>query len=94
MSDTKKQPVIRAGQCKPYRKGTRPQINKRIREVAKLLRRGTRKMAIHRIMKTRFNVEWRQTDRYIAAACELTQQTFLLATGKPAKSTAMSQRSP
>ena len=62
------QPQIRPGQRRPYRKGTRRQIRGRIRAVAALIRLGAYKMEIHRSIKRRFKVEWRQCDRYIAAA--------------------------
>ena len=62
------QPVIRSGQLRPYLKGNRRQIHRRIIVVADLLRQGARKMEIHRLIKRRFKVEWRQCDRYIATA--------------------------
>jgi hypothetical protein len=66
MSDTKKQPIIRPGQRKPYVKGTRQQIDERIAFVAGLLRAGATKTEIHRAIREKFNVAWRQADRYVA----------------------------
>jgi hypothetical protein len=68
MKPSQSAPKIRPGQRRPYRKGTRRQIRDRIRAVAGLLRLGAHKMEIHRIIKRRFKVAWRQCDRYIAAA--------------------------
>ncbi len=59
-------PTIRAGQRKPYVKATREQIDERIGYVARLLRAGRTKTQIHRTVRARFNIEWRQCDRYIA----------------------------
>ena len=66
MKDDKQQPVIRPGQCKPYVKATRQQIDERIGYVARLLRAGNTKSQIHCAVREKFNVEWRQCDRYIA----------------------------
>ena len=60
------QPIIRPGQRKPYIKATREQIDERIGYVARLLRAGRTKTQIHRAVRARFNIEWRQCDRYIA----------------------------
>ena len=60
------QPIIRPGQRKPYIKATRDQIDERIGYVARLLRAGRTKTQIHRAVRARFNIEWRQCDRYIA----------------------------
>ena len=60
------QQTIRPGQYKPYVKATRRQIDERIGYVARLLRVGRTKTQIHRAVRARFNVEWRQCDRYIA----------------------------
>ncbi len=68
MKTFQKEPVIRSGQRRPYHKGTHRQIRRRIRVVAELLRLGARKWEIHRIIKKRFAVQWRQCDRYIATA--------------------------
>jgi hypothetical protein len=73
--------VIRPGQRRPYRKGTRRQIRGRIRAVAEMLRLGSRKMEIHRIIKRRFKVAWRQCDRYIATA--RAQETPLASSAEP-----------
>jgi hypothetical protein len=63
-----KQPKIRKGQRKPYRKATRQQIEQRIEGVALLGFCGFRKSDIHRIFREWYGVEWRQTDRYMALA--------------------------
>jgi hypothetical protein len=57
---------IRPGQRVPYRKGTQAQIDQRRGFVARMLARGARKMEIHRAVRDKFNVQWRQCDRYIA----------------------------
>jgi hypothetical protein len=64
--NTKNSPVIRPGQRKPYAKATHQQIDERIGFVSRLLRAGNTKMQIHRAVRSRFNVEWRQCDRYIS----------------------------
>jgi hypothetical protein len=66
MSDAKNQPVIRPGQFKPFVKGSRLQIYERRLFVERLLRAGKSKTKIHRAVRKRFNIEWRQCDRYIA----------------------------
>ena len=63
-----KQPIIRPGQRKPYVKGTQAQIDERRGFVARLLVAGKTKTEIHSAVRQRFNVEWRQCDRYIAFA--------------------------
>jgi hypothetical protein len=63
---TPKPPVIRPGQRKPYVKATRKQIEQRIREVELLRAVGLSKTEIHTILRIKFGVEWRQTDRYMA----------------------------
>jgi len=63
---TPDQPIIRPGQWKPYVKATRQQIDERIGFVARLLRDGQTKSEIHEAVRQKFNVEWRQCDRYIA----------------------------
>lgn len=65
MNDTNKQPVIRPGQTHAYRKGTRQQIDERIGYVARLFHDGRSRFQIHRAVRAKFNVEWRQCDRYI-----------------------------
>lgn len=62
----KKPPTIRPGQRKPYVKGTAAQIDERRGYVARLLAKGFKKMQIHRAVRQRFGVEWRQCDRYLA----------------------------
>jgi hypothetical protein len=71
----KNHPFTRAGQRVPYAKATRRQIRARIRVITELLRRGIRKIEIHRIVKRRFGVQWRQCDRYIAAASKTRKET-------------------
>lgn len=60
---------IRPGQRRPYHKGTRQQITARIGFVAQLMQARNTKTQIHRAVRERFNVEWRQCDRYMAHAC-------------------------
>jgi hypothetical protein len=61
-------PVVRRGQRKPYCRGTQTQIAVRLKAVADLLEQGTRKTKIHEAIRSRFNIEWRQCDRYMARA--------------------------
>ena len=61
-----KTPVIRPGQRKPYVKATRQQINERLGFVARWLRAGRTKFQIHRAVREKYGVEWRQCDRYIS----------------------------
>lgn len=68
MKNLKQEPIIRPGQRKPYRKGTRLQILERISYIACLIRGRNSKTTIHRAMKAKYNVEWRQCDRYMARA--------------------------
>ena len=63
---THKQPCIRPGQHRPYVKGTQAQIDERRGFVARMMDEGATKTEIHRAVRERFNVEWRQCDRYIA----------------------------
>jgi hypothetical protein len=58
--------VIRPGQRVPYRKGTQAEIDQRRGFVARMLDIGANKMQIHRLVRDKFNIEWRQCDRYIA----------------------------
>ncbi len=67
-SDTQKQPVVRPGQRQPYVKGTRRQIEERTQAAALLLFFGFGRTTIHRLFRQKFDVEWRQTDRYMARA--------------------------
>jgi hypothetical protein len=62
----KNPPIIRSGQRKPYVKATRQQIDERHGYVARLLRARKTKFQIHQAVREKFNVEWRQCDRYIA----------------------------
>jgi hypothetical protein len=58
---------VRPGQpWKPYVKATRQQIDERRGYVARLLRAGKTKTQIHRAIREKFGIEWRQCDRYIA----------------------------
>jgi hypothetical protein len=50
----------------PYHKGTRHELADRRTFVAQQLARGVPKMSIHRMVRERFNVQWRQCDRYIS----------------------------
>ncbi len=56
-------PITRRGQRKPYVKATRQQIDERIGHVLRLLRAGATKTEIHRAVREKFGVEWRQCDR-------------------------------
>jgi hypothetical protein len=60
-----KPPNIRPGQKRPYRKGSQSEIDQRRGFVARMLYAGETKTEIHRAMRQRFNIEWRQCDRYI-----------------------------
>jgi hypothetical protein len=71
------QPTIRPGQYKPYVKATRRQIDERVGFVARLLRAGRTKTQIHRAVKARFGVEWRQCDRYISQFTRVCSSTVL-----------------
>lgn len=62
---TTKPPTIRPGQRRPYVKGTLAQIDQRRGFVARMLDDGATKTEIHSAVRQRFNIEWRQTDRYI-----------------------------
>jgi hypothetical protein len=68
MQDSKaiKPPMIRRGQRRPYVKGTLAQLDERRGFVARMLDSGATKTEIHAAVRERFNIEWRQTDRYIA----------------------------
>jgi hypothetical protein len=63
---TAKAPVVRAGQRKPYVKGTQSQIDERIGFVARMLVADARKSEIHQFVRDQFKIEWRQCDRYIS----------------------------
>ena len=58
--------VIRPGQRKPYCRGTSAQLDQRVGFVARMMKAGATKTAIHRAVRQRFNIEWRQCDRYIS----------------------------
>jgi hypothetical protein len=61
-----KRRFIRPGQRNFYRKGTLAQIDHRRGFVARMLDAGATKTQIHRAVREKFNVQWRQCDRYIA----------------------------
>jgi hypothetical protein len=61
-----KPPVVRRGQKRFYVKGSQAQIDQRRGFVARMLDTGATKTEIHSAVRQRFNIEWRQTDRYIA----------------------------
>jgi hypothetical protein len=61
-----KRPIIRPGQTTPYKKATRQQIAERIEYVSRLAARGNTKGGIHRAMKEKFGIGWRQCERYMA----------------------------
>ena len=65
MSEAEKNSIIRPGQRVPYQKGTQAQIDQRRGFVARMLNNGATKTEIHRAVRQRFNIEWRQCDRYI-----------------------------
>ena len=65
MNTGRQNPIIRPGQRKPYTKGTAGQQDTRRGIVARLLANGLTKTAIHRVVRQKFGVEWRQCDRYI-----------------------------
>jgi hypothetical protein len=66
LASMNKPTVIRRGQRVPYRKGTQAQIDERRGFVARLLVKGLTKTQIHRAVRERFNIQWRQCDRYLA----------------------------
>ena len=57
---------IRPGQRHFYRKGSQSEIDHRRGFVARMLDAGATKTQIHRAVREKFNVQWRQCDRYIA----------------------------
>jgi len=71
MSGTARQPTIRKGQRKPYVRATREQIRERIRKAGQLLDLGMYKSEIHQLFREEYGVVWRQADRYMARAREL-----------------------
>jgi hypothetical protein len=64
MNKIARQPNIRPGH--PYVKGTRQQIDERRGFVARMMKDDATKTEIHRAVREKFGVEWRQTDRYIS----------------------------
>src|ERR1019366_4875351 len=65
---TTKQQIIRPGQCKPYVKATRKQIERRIEGAALFLACRLHKSEIYRVFREYFGVESRQAARYMAQA--------------------------
>jgi hypothetical protein len=61
-----KRGIIRPGQRHYYRKGTRQQIDERRGFVARMLAQGATKTEIHRAVREKFKICWRQCDRYLA----------------------------
>jgi ribosomal protein L23 len=61
-----KRRFIRHGQRHYYRKGSQSEIDQRRGFVARMLDAGATKTEIHRAVRDKFNVQWRQCDRYIA----------------------------
>jgi hypothetical protein len=61
-----KRRFIRPGQFHYYRKGTQRQLDERRGFIARMLDAGASKTEIHRAVRNKFNVQWRQCDRYIA----------------------------
>ena len=61
-----KRRFIRPGQRHFYRKGSQSEIDQRRGFVARMLDAGETKTQIHRAVRDKFNIQWRQTDRYIA----------------------------
>ncbi len=66
---------IRPGQNHFYRKGTQAQIDERIGYVSRLLRAGKTKTEIHRAVRDKFKIQWRQCNRYIAFVTRTTDTT-------------------
>jgi hypothetical protein len=60
-----KTPVIRRGQRVPYRKGTQAQIDERVGYCVRLLAFDLTKTQIHRAVRKRFNIQYRQAARYL-----------------------------
>jgi hypothetical protein len=60
-----KRRYIRRGQRHYYRKGSQSEIDHRRGFVARMLDAGATKTEIHRAVRDKFNVQWRQCDRYI-----------------------------
>ena len=60
--------VVRPGQKTPYRRATRAQVQERINAAGLLLELGIRKAEIHRLLRARFGVQWRQADRDLDVA--------------------------
>ena len=66
MIKTPKRRFIRPGQRVPYRKGSQSEIDQRRGFVARMLDAGATKTQIHRAVRDKFKVQWRQCDRYLA----------------------------
>ena len=61
-------PIIRPGQRKPYAKATAKEIEQRLKAAFLFESFGWQKADVHWFFQQVFDVESRQTDRYIAAA--------------------------
>ncbi len=61
-----KRRFIRPGQRHYYRKGSQSEIDQRRGFVARMLDAGASKTEIHSSVRDKFNVQWRQCDRYIS----------------------------
>ncbi len=61
-----KPPITRPGQFHAYHKGTQAQIDQRRGFIARMMRAGKTKSQIHRAVREKFGIEWRQCDRAIA----------------------------
>ena len=61
-----KRRFIRPGQRHYYCKGSQGEIDQRRGFVARMLDAGATKTEIHRAVRDKFNVQWRQCDRYIS----------------------------
>ena len=61
-----KRRFIRRGQKHFYRKGSQSEIDQRRGYVARMLAAGKTKTQIHRAVREKFKICWRQTDRYLA----------------------------
>ena len=63
-----KPPVIRSGQTKPYVKGTRREIEQRLKAAAFLVSLEWERRDLECFFLEVFGLEWRQADRYLAHA--------------------------
>jgi hypothetical protein len=65
---SKKHPIIRRGQRKPYVKATRKEVQQRLKAVAALDDSGWETSSIRWFLQEVFGIGWRQADRYITHA--------------------------